>query len=428
MEETHALSEQLKRIEEQLTHLSEFVRRHARRIGLRPPREPVISVANLDGPARSEPPGEDAIIWPTPPAGDRTELVGNMPATLKAAKEASENGSSEELEDEDQRAQLSAAPVALTSKSWSRPTPPPNTPASNFTPISAGRGSGSSSIQPNLLPPSFLRIPDGSRSIVAEVTNTELLESLSDLRRVIDCYIRWQHTTSDMLEDLRGRIPVQQTVAPGVSGLTSCTQALNHIPQSLGAIADQLRTSSDSEWTKLSAPFRSPVPLDTQKDSTIPKATPQIRSAPCSPLPQPPSVRLAHNSALSSLPTSSSAAYPRIHTTSEPIQRSSIWQPRARRVVPRRRVFSEPVSSACQTASGICNSVEQERERAPDGSGAPNTAIRRPSILRSRSPDRTPPSGAQSKTSGKTNVSTSARPTVCCVQLKASHRECLNDI
>lgn len=409
------MSQQLNRIEEQLTHLSEFVRQHARRIGLRPSGEPVVSVANLDRSARSEPPGEDAITWPTPPTGDRTELVDNMLVTLKAATEASENGSSEELEDEDQRSQLSAAPVALTPKSRSRPAPPPNTPASTFTPISAGKGPVSSSIQPNLLSPSFLKIPDGSRSIVAQVTNAELVESLNVLRRVIDCFIRWQRTTSDMLEDLRGRIPVQQMEGPGVSGPPSCTQALNHIPQSLGAIADQLPTSSDSEWTKLSAPFGSPVALDTQKDSTIPKATPQIRSAPCSPLPQPPSVRLAHNSALSSLPTSSSAAYPRIHTNNGPIQRLSIWQPRARRVVPRRRVFSEPASSACQTASGVCNSIEQERERAPDDSGTPNTAIRRPSILRSRSPDRTPPSSAQSKTSGKANVSTSVRPTVCCV-------------
>ena len=427
VEETHALSEQLERIEQQLMRLSTFVQRRARSIGLRPSGEPVVSVANLDGLARSEPLVEEVINWPTPPTGGRIiESVDNMPTTLEAATEASEKGGSEELEDADLRAQLSATPLSLTPESWSHPTPPPNSPASIFTPTSAGRRSESSSIQPNPPPPSFLSVPDGSRSMSAQVTNAELFGSLNDLRRVMDRFIRWHQITNDSLEDLRGHITVQQMEGLGVNGLASYTQALNHISQSLGAIADQLHTGSSCGSTKLPAPLRSSIAFDAQKYAIVPQATPQIRSAPSSPLPLPPSIGLAHNPALTSLPSSSSAAY--THATNDTIQRPSIWQPRARRVVPRRRVFSEPASSAGQTASGLRNSIEQERVRAPNGSGTPSTAIRLPSILRSQSPDRTPLSGAQSKTSGKPNVSTEIRPTVCCVQVRARPRKCLNAI
>ena len=425
VEETH---EQLERIEQELIRLSTFVRQHARSMGLRPARERVVPVANLDALARSGPPGEDIITWSTPPTGGRMESVDNMLTPLEAATEPSENGSPEELEDDNQRAKLSDTPLAPTPESWSRPTPPLNTPAPIFTPMSAGRRSESSSIRPNLPPPSFLSVPDGSRSILAQVTNAELLGSLNDLRRIMDRFIRRQQITNDTLEDLRGRISVQQMEGLGVGGLASNTQALNHISQSLGAIADQLHTGSGGESTELSAPFRSPIALDAQNDAIVPESTPQIGSAPCSPLPQPPSIRLAPNPALTSPPSSSSAAYPRTHAANALVQQPSIWRPRARRVVPRRRVFSEPTSSAWQTASGLCKLREQERERAPDDSGTPSIASRRPSILRSHSPDRTPLSSAQSKTSGKPNVLTGIRPTVCCVQLSASPQKCLNAI
>jgi len=428
VEETHALSEQLERIEQEITELSTFVRQHARSIGLRPPARPVVQVATLDGLARSEPPGGDVINWPVPPIGTGTGgmvSVDSVLTALEAATEASKNGVSEELEDGDRTIYVSDTPLGRTPETWSCPTPPPNTPAPVFTPTSAEIRPNSFSIRTSFPPPSLLGIPDGSPSILDQVTNAQLLGSLDNLRRIMDRFIRRQQITNDTLEDLRGRIPAQQMEGPGVSWLTNDTQVLNHISQSLRTISNQLRMGSGDDPVEVPAPSRSPVALDVQNGTTVSQATPQTVLTPSSPLPQPP-IHVARNSTLTTPPSSSSAAYPRIHTINEPTQRLSIWQPRARRVVPRRRVFSEPASSAWQTTSGHRELREQEREQAPGDSGTSSITSRRPSILRSQSPDRTPLSSAQYDTPGKPNVSTSARLMVCRVQLRVSPGQCLN--
>jgi hypothetical protein len=424
-EETHALVEQLERIKWELMRLSAFVRQN-NSTGFRSFGGQVVPVANLDEP---EPPGESTVIWPTPPAGTETggvESADGILIALEAVTGASEASGSEGLGDGGQRTHVSFPPLAPTLESWSRPTPPPNTPTSVFASASSGRGTESSSIWANLPPPSFLSVPDGSPPMLAQVTNTQLMGSLSDLHRTMDRFIRRQQITNDMLEDLRGRIPVQQMQGLGVSELTNYTQVLSHIYQSLRTVADQLRTSSGNEPVEVSAPSRSPISFDVQTDATVSQATLKEGSTPSSPLPEPPSIHLARLLPLTSPPSASGAAPPRTHAPNETSQQPSIWQPRARRVVPRRRVFSEPSSSASQKTGGLRELREREREQAPSDSGTSTIASRRPSILRSQSPDRRPLSGAQCKTPNKPNVLTGVRPMVCCIQLRVCLRKCLN--
>ena len=424
MEETHALAEKLARLEQELTHLTAFVRRHARSTGPRPPGEPIVPFVNVGGLAGSEPPVEDVIISLKPPVATETESVNSIPTTPEAPTEASETGGSGELEDGDQRTHSSNAPSAPAAGSWSCPTIPPNTPAFVFIPTSAGSGSDSFSIRPNLLPLSFLSDPDNSPSKLAKMTNAQLAESLNDLRRIMECIIHRQQIANETLEGLGGRVPVQQKEGLGVSGLANHTQAFNHISQSLGTIVDRLRASSNDDLVEAPAPSRTIIPFDEQSDATVLKAIPQTRLAPLSPLPQPPSTYLAHNPTSTSPPSSSSAAYPLTHVIDEPLQRPSIWKPRARRLVPR-RVFSEPASSTWQTTGGLRGLEKREREQAPGDSRIPSIASRRPSLPHSQSPDRTAFSGAQYEASVKPKVSTSVRPTVCCVQLRANPPKCL---
>jgi hypothetical protein len=291
-------------------------------------------------------------------------------------------------------------------------------------PTSAGSGSGSFPIRPNLPPLSFLSDPDNSPSKLAKMTNAQLVESLNDLRGIMDCFIHRQQITNKTLEDLGGRTPVQQTEGLGVSGLANHTQAFNHISQSLRVIADRLRASSNEDLVEAPAPSRTVIPFDEQSDATVLQATPQTRLVLPSPLLQPPSIHRARNPALTSPPSSSSAAYPRTHVIGEPLQRPSIWKPRARRLVPR-RVLSEPASSTWQTTGGLRGLEKREREQTPGGSRIPSIANRRPSLPHSQSPDRTPLRGVQYEASIKPKVSTSVRPTVCCVQLRANPQKCL---
>ena len=413
-EETHAVE----RIERELMRLSFFVRQNNKGVGLQPSGEQVVPAANLDRLAGSEPPGEDIVIWSTHPAGtDGVVSVDGIPTVLEAAMGTSEAGGSEELGDGGQRTPVSCPPPVLTLESCSRPTPPPNTPTSVFVSASPGRRTDSFSTQAGLLPPSFLSVPDGSPPILPQVTNTQLMGSLSDLRRTMDRFIRRQQITNDMLEELRGRIPVQQMEGLGVSGVANYTGALSHICQSLRTVPDQLRTSSSNELVEVSAPSRSPIALDVQ---TVSQATPEESTTPSSPLPEPPSIHLARIRSLTSPPSASSAGYQHTHALNEPSQQPSIWRPRARRVVPRRRVFSEPSSLVLQKTNSHPELREREREQAPSDSGTASVAGCHPSNFRSQSPDRRRLSGAQHEKSDKPNVLTSVRPMVCCVHLRVS--------
>lgn len=403
-EETHALE----RIERELMRLSAFVRQNNKGVGLQSSGEQVVPVANLDRLAGAEPPREDIVIWSAHPTGtDGVEFVDGLPTVLEAATGTSETGGSEELGDGGQR----------TLESCSRPTPPLNTSTSVFVSPSPGRRTDPSSIQAGLLPPSFLSVPDGSPPILPQVTNTQLMGSLSDLRRTMDRFIRRQQIANDMLEDLRGRIPVQQMEGLGVRGLANYTEALSDICQSLRTVPDQLRTSSGSELVEVSAPSWSPIGLDVQ---TVPQATPWETTTTSSPLPEPPSIHHARIRSLTSPPSASSAGYPHTHALNEPSQQPSIWQPRARRVVPRRRVFSEPSSLVSQKTNSHRELRERGREQAPSDSGTTSVAGFHPSNFRTQSPDCRRLSGAQHEKSDKPNVGTSVRPMVCCVQLSVS--------
>jgi hypothetical protein len=406
VEETHALAEQLERIERELMRLSAFVRPHSRGVGLRSSGEQVVPVANLDRLAGSESPEEDMVIWPMHQAGTETdgvESMGSMLTVLEADTGASETGGPEELGNGGQRTHVSCPPFVPTLESCSRPTPPPNTPTPVFVCASPDGRTDSVSIQADLLSPSFLSVPDDSPPILAQVTNTQLMGSLSDLRRTMDRFIRRQQITNDMLEDLRGRIPVQQREGLGVSGLANYTEALSHICQSLRTTPDQLGTSSVKESVEVSAPPWSPIVLDIQTDVTVSQATPQESS---SPLPEPPSIHLARTPSLASPPSAPTAGCQDAHALNEPL---SIWQPRARRVVPRRRVLSESSSSTSQKMG----SHRELREQAPSDSGTASIASCCPSILRSQSPIRRPLSGSQYENFDEPNVLTSARPVVC---------------
>jgi len=392
-EEMHALAEQLGRIERELIRLSAFAQHNNRDVGLRSSGEQVV---NLDRLAGSEPPGEDMTIWPTHPAGAGTDAVESV------------------------NRMLTVSPPVPTLESCSRPTPPPNMPTLAFISASPSRRTGSSSIQDDLLSPSFLSVPDDSPPILAQVTNTQLMVSLSDLRRTMDSFIRRQQITNDMLEDLRGRIPALQRERLGVSGLTNYTEDSNHMLQSMRTVPNHLGTSSGKELVEASAPSRSPIVLDVHTEVTVSQTTPQESS---SPMPEPPSIHLTRIPSLTSLSGASSAGYPHAHTLDESSQPLSIWQPRARRVVPRRRVLSEPASSASQKTGSHRESRARERERAPGDNGAKNIASCGPSILRSQSPDRMPLNGAQYEKPDEPNALTSARPMVCCIQLRVSPPE-----
>ena len=413
-EETHALAEQLERIEGELTRLSAFVRQNNKSIGLRPSGERVVPIANLDGLASPEPPGEDTVTRPTPQARNGIDML----TALDAATGASEVGGSEELGHRGQRTYVSRP--ALTPESWSHRTPPPNTPTSVFASASSSRRTEPFSIDASLPFHSFLSVPDGSPPILAQVTNTQLMGSLSDLRRTMGRFIRRQQITNDMLEDLRDRVPVQQMEGLGVGGLANYTQALSYIYQSLGTVADQLRTSSGNESVEISAPSRSPIALDIQTGVNVSHATPQESPTPSSPLHESPSVHLARIPSSTSPPNAPTADHPRTYALNEPPQQPSIWQPRARRVVPRRRVCSAPSSSALQQTGGLRELRERGRGQPPGDSGTSSISSRRPSILRSQSPDRRPPSSAQYEAPDKPKALTSVRPMVCSVQLRVS--------
>lgn len=362
VEERHTLAEQLERIERELLHMSAFVRQHNGGVGLR----------------------------------------------LEAATGTSGTSGSEELGDGDQRTYVSCPTPVSTQESWSHPTPPPSTHTVAFVSASPPRRTDSFSTQTN---PSFLSVPASSPPILAQVTNIQLMGSLSDLRRTMDRFIRRQQITNDMLEDLRGRIPVHQMERLGVSRLANYTEVLSHISQSLRTVPDQLRTSSGNALVEVSASSQSPIALDVPTDVNVPQATPQENSTSSSPLPEPPSIRVP---SLTSPPSASGAGYLHTHAPNELLQQPSIWQSRKRRVVPRRRVFSEPSSPASQKMDSR-ELRGREREQALGDSGTSSIASHRPSILRCRSPDRWPLGGAQHETSDKPNVLTIARPMVCCV-------------
>lgn len=418
-EERHAMAEQLERIERELLHLSAFVQQHDRGVGFRSSGEPIVPVANLNRWVGSGPPGGDDIVnWPTHPAGtgtDGVESVDSMLTGLGAATGASGIGGFEELGD--------GGPVH---KTWSRPTPPASTHTPAFVSFLSPRRTDSFSSLANPPPPSFLSAPADSPPILAQVTDTQFLGSLSDLRRTMDHFIRRQQITNDMLEDLRGRIPVHQMEGVGESGLENYTEVLSRIFQSLRTVPDQLRTRSGDETVEVSALSQSPIALDAQTDAAVSKTTPQEISTPSSPLPEPPSVHLARIRSLTSPLSPSCAGYPHAHVPNEPLQQPSIWQSRTRRVVPRRRVFSEPSSSASQKRGSPGELRDWEGDQAPGDSRRSSTASYRPSILRSQSPDCWPQSGAQYEASDKLNVLTSVRPMVCCFQL--SPRKRLNAI
>src|SRR5258706_3251670 len=347
-EERHSLAEQLERIERELLHLSAFVQQHNGGVGLGSSGEQIVPVASLNRWVGSGPPGEDIVNWPTHPAGtgtDGVESADGVLTVLGAATGVSETGGSAELGDGGQRTYVSC-PVQ---EPRSRPTPPPSTHIPVFVSASSPRRTDSISGQANPPPPSFHSAPAGSPPIFAQVTNTQFMGSLSDLRRTMDHFIRRQQITNDMLDDLRGRIPVHQMEGASVSGLANYTEVLNRIFQSLRTVPDQLRTRSGEEPVDVSAPSQSPIALDVQTDVIVSKATPQENSTPSSPPPEPPSVHLARiPRSLASPPSPSRAGYPHTHAPNQPLQEPSIWRPRTRRVVPRRRVFSEPSSSASQ--------------------------------------------------------------------------------
>jgi hypothetical protein len=210
-----------------------------------------------------------------------------------------------------------------------------------------------------------------------------------------------------------------------VSELTNCIQALDRISQSLKTIDDQLHTSAP---VRVSAPSLSSVPLDVGNDTIPPQTVSHTSPTPSSPPPQLSSIYLARDPALTDPPSPSNVARSRTHARYEPLQRPAIWKSRARRVVPRSRVFSEPEPSAWQTTSNLLDLREKEIGQAPGNTEILGIASRsrRPSILRSQSLDRPPLSSAQHETTSKPNISTNLCPTVCCVQLRVSPRKCLN--
>ena len=367
-EEKHALAEQLERIEHEVLHLSAFVRQHNGGVGLR----------------------------------------------LDAATGASATDGSEELGDGDQRTYVPCPPPVSTQESWSHPTPPPSRHTAAIVSASSPRRTDYLSIQTNLQPPSFLSVPASLPPILTQGTNTQLMGSLSDLRRTMDRFIRRQQITNDMLEDLRGRIPVHPIEGLGVSGLENYTKVLSHISQSLRTVPDRLRTSSGNESVEVSAPSPSPIALDVQTGVNVSQATPQENSTPSSPLSGPPSIHIARVPSLTGPPSAPGAGYPHRHAPNELLQQPSIWQSRPRRVVPRRRVFSEPSSPALKR-TGSRELREREREQAAGDSGTSSIASHRPSILRCQSPDRWPLGGAEYETPDKPNVLAIARPMVCCV-------------